>query len=291
MKTAWVFLMLAAANPASAAIVSSSSILFAPSPPPSAEEGVFENQTMLGGWVEVERILLPRDVAVDLETPGTYGVAGRPPFAPGTLAAGTPVSSYYLHGDSTGQTIASWAGHITFDTPILGIQLQSTTFEASDDVFNVGGVVFDAQPFERDFDTDLFNDLITWDPSDPYTVYFDHAADTGIDELRIITAATWLEVTGTCPGPVTIRWAGMTPGGTVTFLSSPNLGTTVIPVGVCTGYSVGLSAPISVRAALPAGPQGRGVLTPNVMSAPLCSHYLQTVDMGSCLASEPAPLP
>lgn len=277
--------------PAHAAIVSSTSVLLAPRPPPSAEEGVFENQTQLGGWVEVERITLPRDVAVDLSVPGTYGHAGDPPFAPGTLAAGTAVSSYYFHGDSTGQTIASWNGFVTFDTPILAIQLQAVTFVASDDIFNVGGVVFDPQPFERDFDTDLFNDFITWDPADPYTVRFDHAADTGIDEFRVITAATWLEITGTCPGPVDIRWAGASPGGTLAFLSSPTPGTTVIPVGPCAGGTVDLAMPVSLRAMLSAGPAGRGGITPTIASPAVCSHSLQVVDMSTCLAGPVVELP
>jgi hypothetical protein len=277
---------------AHAAFVDTDQVFVVGSPPPSVEEGLYENQTQLGAWVEVERLTLPVDVAVDIATPGTYGPAGSPINAPGTLPAGTQVISHYFHGDSTGQSIASWDGYATFDTPILGIQIQQTTMEQSDDLFNVGGVVFDTQSQERDFDTDLRNDFLIWDPADPYTIRFDHAADTGMDEFRVITAAYHVEIAGTCPGTLDIRWGGMTPGGDIAFITSPDpLGTFTVPVVACQGTVLDLGTPPALRALVSAGAQGYGDLSPSVQMGALCSHSVQVVDMSSCTVSNVVPLP
>ncbi|HMV67021.1 MAG TPA: hypothetical protein PKA64_09235 [Myxococcota bacterium] len=284
-------LTLLLASPALAAFVSTQSVFLVPRPPASVEEGRYENQALLGGWVEAERLRLPRDVAVDVAVPGTYGVPGGRATAPGVVPAGTYVTSHYLHGDSTGQSLASWDGFATFDAPIVGLMLDQVTMEASDALFNVGGVVFDTQPGERDFDTDLFNDRVTWDPNDPFTIVFDHAADTGMDELRVLTLAYWVDIGGACPGQLDIRWGGMTPGGVIAFVTSPNAGALVVPSGPCAGTQMGLGPPATLRGTAPVGPAGWGALHPMITSPAVCSHLAEAVDMASCVPSGAIPLP
>ena len=89
-----------------------------------------------------------------------------------------------------------------------------------------------------------------------------------------------LDISGSCPGVVSVVGSGFTPGGTVAVLKGSGMGSDVMPGGPCAGGATdlrGLSLVTTIRA------DGRGGISvsPSV-GGPLCGAYIQMVDVSSC---------
>lgn len=140
-------------------------------------------------WVFDERTLsLATAVNVDISTPGTYNDSTL--LSPGVLAAGTAVTTFYLHsfGDDASGDIFS--GSITFSTPILGVDGFDTSLVASNALGSptttylttAGGQGFDfAHP-------PVQIDQVTIS-ADRLTLTFTNETFGAADDLRIFTSA------------------------------------------------------------------------------------------------------
>jgi hypothetical protein len=254
--------------------------------PVSAELDVFES-TSASVWDEAVDLVLPADVPVDISQPGTYDLSRID--SPGVIPAGTMVSAHFVHADPP--TTGTYVGSITFDGPILGLQIRHDTQEPWDATFNVAGVVFETSGTLRDFNT-WVGDGVTIDPLDPSVLRLDHDVGSGIDSIRVLVGrGPVLSVTGTCPGTVDIT-ASRFLGPQAAFVSSAAPGATPVPGGPCAGGApIALDAPITLRALVPVPPASATIGLSPALGAPACGQYLQVWDLGTCEPSNVVQLP
>jgi hypothetical protein len=102
---------------------------------------------------------------------------------------------------------------------------------------------------------------------------------------RLVSLAT----AGKCPGPVTVRADGLTPGASVGIFRGSGIGTDVIPAGPCAGTATALDDLKPLRL-LSAGPDGK-VSIQAVAPGGACGAYLQVLDLASCRMSNVDRLP
>ncbi|MCC6909789.1 MAG: hypothetical protein IT430_17780 [Phycisphaerales bacterium] len=107
-----------------------------------------------------------------------------------------------------------------------------------------------------------------------------------------------LRITGTCPGPIQISWAGATPLRPMALLFCPTTGNCTVPSGPCTGTRLGLGPCGSVVNVFSGntGALGSGNLNANVGPA-ACLRYLQMIvveppgNCPSCTTTNVAQIP
>jgi hypothetical protein len=131
-------LATAASSVVRAAIVSVTGQLTKIAPPPSVELGMLESNTTIFAFDERQCVALLAPLKVNISAPGFYGAGST--FTPGTIAAGTRVSSHFVHADraSTGLTILE--GTLTTDAPILGLITANKSLTESDFLGALGTV-------------------------------------------------------------------------------------------------------------------------------------------------------
>ncbi len=93
-----------------------------------------------------------------------------------------------------------------------------------------------------------------------------------------------LDVTGTCPGVMTLTITGATPASDVFIVSGDRQGTTAIPSGPCAGTELGLADGLVVRATRTADGTGVVSLSPDV-PALACRAWVQVLDVATCTVS------
>jgi hypothetical protein len=99
-----------------------------------------------------------------------------------------------------------------------------------------------------------------------------------------------LELSGSCPGTVTLSVSGATPGGVVALFGSAAPGSTILPPGApCAGTALGLDGAALVATAR-ADPDGAGSVA-QAVPADRCGSFLQAVDAASCSAGNVARIP
>ena len=110
----------------------------------------------------------------------------------GTLAAGTQVTDYIFHYDFPGMGNGNQtSGTITFDAPILGLEIFTNALDNSDATFAVPGVTyFTGQDRGLEKFINSPNGMDNFSVSgDALTYNIDSWSTTdGIDEIRVITA-------------------------------------------------------------------------------------------------------
>lgn len=91
-----------------------------------------------------------------------------------------------------------------------------------------------------------------------------------------------LEVSGDCPGQLTLRWSGAEPRRPMAICFSPNLGSFRMPNGgPCAGTLLGLSGTrLRIVSILRSGSDGSGLVS-GESSKDVCGGYLQLVVHGS----------
>jgi hypothetical protein len=155
--------------------------------PPTVE---FSVGTGAESWVftEQENVVLTSSLAVDVAVPGTYGnYKNLPSSAAGSIAAGTPVDSFYLHSYNLSNLSGTdYSGSITFATPILGVEGLDNSLVASNFLGSPTTKYYSTsqgQGFE--FLTNI--DSFTWSGD---TITFSNETFNASDDLRIITAGS-----------------------------------------------------------------------------------------------------
>ncbi len=152
---------------------------------------------------EQQDFTLNGNLNVDINTPGTYTDTAA--LAPGSIAAGTTVNSYFIHLQSVNSQMISLTGSVTFDSDVLGIITSNANLGSSDFLGNPGTVYPSGLTSRRVEFAPL--DTVTLS-ADLRTVTFTLAASV-IDQIRVITtapvptpgAAALLGLAGICGNP------------------------------------------------------------------------------------------
>jgi len=109
-------------------------------PPPSARFNDLEHNSQVHMFKEREAFELPRDVTVDIGSPGKYGNRGLAMdfrATSTTIAAGTPVNCWFLHYDSIKRSPQITSGSVTFPEEIIGIICLDDTLDESDSILGI----------------------------------------------------------------------------------------------------------------------------------------------------------
>jgi hypothetical protein len=179
-----------AAEPASASVVSAGGQVIAGAPLPMVAHGAHENTQFMYLFTEQAGQTLGVDTPIDIK-PSTYphvysNTAGG--LAPGDIAAGTKVDSYMLFSDPVGQPGSpgvKYAATVTFNAPILGVEVTDLSLGATDSTLGHPGTTYSLvnnNGLEASYDK---VELVA-----PNTIYVQVENFSDIDMIRIITAAS-----------------------------------------------------------------------------------------------------
>ncbi len=124
----------------------------------------------------------------------------------------------------------------------------------------------------------------------------DHVRMSSISFLLAVDDLSWegmggnyqLEVTGECPGTLTVSWSGATPSRQQGLVLGDRIGSTTIPRGPCRGTVLGLQGRVQLIRTLPTG-SGSGSV--NGTANAFCGRQLQLVESGSCNTSNVVAIP
>ena len=123
----------------------------------------------------------------------------------------------------------------------------------------------------------------------------DSVTEAGIDAVDIFAidcgggSNYTLDVTGTCPGTVNVAWSNAAPNTQQGIVFGNNLGNTTIPTGPCQGTTLGIAGSVRLVQTIGTG-SGSGSVNGQA-NAGACGHYLQLVQGGSCITSNPDQIP
>jgi hypothetical protein len=176
------------------------------SPPASVAAGGLESDTTAYAFFE-NQLGLTSPLDVDISTPGKYNTVAS--LSPGTIDAGTLIDSYLVESDPATlppgpDNYRTYAGSITFDTPILGIIVETANLRSTDPLLGASGTIYPAS-------SDTFSglDLNTSGCSgstcgndglilsaDQRSIEFGFVTNFSEDQIRIITAAAVPEPAG-----------------------------------------------------------------------------------------------
>lgn len=151
--------------------------------PPSSAEGQTGSNSLL--FVE-NSLVLASPIAVNASGPGTY--ASFASLTGGTIAAGTDVTSYYLHSFGPSVSGNVFAGSITFSTPILGVEALENKLIATNSVLGAPSTAYFSTNQHQGFNIGAQIDSFTISP-DGLTLTYITETFGFADDLRIITAA------------------------------------------------------------------------------------------------------
>jgi hypothetical protein len=169
-------------------------------PPADVASGGLQSNTT--AYVFQESMLtLTSDLDVDVSTPGVYTTVSS--LTPGTIDAGTSIVSYMLESQPSSvpplpDDYRTYQGSLTFDEPILGLIVETTSLNNTDALLGAPGTTY-PPPSDIYSGLDLNtpgckgsscgDDAVTWTITGN-TIYFDFVTNYSEDEIRIITAAT-----------------------------------------------------------------------------------------------------
>lgn len=177
------------AAPAGASIDSvSGQVTFLATAPPSVEIGALQSDTTMYAFNEQQCVALPSSLPVDITAPGTYDSTAS--LTPGTLAAGTVVSSQFVNADKVGKQkpFTDLTATIHTDQPIVGIEVLSHELNLSD-FLGAPGTLYPTGDFGRglELDNPLQNDFVIEEP-DVHTVVIHSDVAVHTDQVRVITS-------------------------------------------------------------------------------------------------------
>jgi hypothetical protein len=176
-----LFVLASLASFGQAQIVSTTGATSVIAPPSSVNPNATESDTQTFVFFE-SNALLTSDLAVDGIAAGVYTSS-----VAGTVASGTDVSSYFLHGDKIGSTATgvSMSGSITFAQNILGVIATSPKLNASN-FLGAPGTSYGTNSL-RDYELGA-NEFFTIS-NDLKTLTYQYTVSDSADQLRIVTDA------------------------------------------------------------------------------------------------------
>jgi hypothetical protein len=128
-----VLAALGLAGTAGTTIVATSGDVLKIDPPPSVRLGDLESNKYIFVFDEQQCVKTAQDLPVDITVPGKYNDEGD--LTPGTIPAGTLVSSHFVHVDSKRNKPGDpvfYNGSITTDQDIIGIAILTDALNATD---------------------------------------------------------------------------------------------------------------------------------------------------------------
>ena len=194
----WAFVgiaLVAMAATASATIIGTSGQMTKIAPPPSVLFDALESDTTMFAFDEQQNVTLAQPLSVDITTPGTYDDSAD--LTPGTIPAGTAVSSHFVNADHVGTGVprVTLDGTVTTDKDILGIAILANALNHSDHL-GAPGTLYPTGEFGRGFNLDNQDDFVI-EQIDKRTVQIHSDVRIHSDQVRIIT-----EADGPPPPPV-----------------------------------------------------------------------------------------
>ena len=164
------------------AVSGASAVIAAPG---SVNYHALESDTQAFVFAEQSNVVLGALTNFNAVAPGTYDTLAS--LVGGSLAAGTRVSSYYLHTDKVGKTqdVAKFFGSITFDTDILGVAASDGGLLGTDLLGAIGTTypATDGRRFDLDY-ADWFKIS-----ADRRTLTYSSALAVSSDDLRIVVSS------------------------------------------------------------------------------------------------------
>lgn len=186
MRTASVLIGLIvtvlSAMPASADIVAVGGAAVVAEPPSSIALDQWQSDTEVRGFFE-RQTTLSSNLTLDHVNVGF--VEDLSELVSGVVPSGTTVQSYLFHADPL--TTGLLSGYVIFDTPVLGVEVQSFSLMGTDGRLGRPGVTYGTNSSRR---LELSStSLDTFEISaDRLRVDFTMQVDDADDEIRIVTA-------------------------------------------------------------------------------------------------------
>jgi hypothetical protein len=139
-------------------------------------------------FAEKQDFALPSNLAVDINTPGTFNSMAS--LTPGTIPTGTLVDSYYLHSGISGTATAPsfFDGSVTFDTPILGVEGLDLSLSGTNSILGLATTTYPTGSVSQGFEFGNPRDSIIIS-ANRRTLTFSNETTGAADDLRIVTAA------------------------------------------------------------------------------------------------------
>jgi uncharacterized repeat protein (TIGR01451 family) len=189
--SALVLLAAGAASIAGGAITSVSGQVELIAAPPSVELGALTSDTTMRAFDEQQCVRLDADLAVDINEPGKYNQFSDLPDPQPVIAAGTYVSSHFVHADSvtgTRDDPIDLEGAIVTSDEILGIAALNETLNATD-VLGAPGTTYPKELRGINFGVRQHDFVV--EQIDVHTVVVHAENHEHADQVRVITK---------CPG-------------------------------------------------------------------------------------------
>ena len=170
------------AEPSGASVIAVGGAVVFVSPPPLISPTSIPSDGSIVAFTERTAYTLPTSLPVDI-TPSTFPTTytGLGPLTPNTLAAGTPVDSYFM-------VAPVWRflydATVTFSTPILGLIIETSTLRATNSIVGAPGTTYEDFP-SQGLKGDDYVELVG-----PSTIHMDLRSSEFVDEVRVITAAS-----------------------------------------------------------------------------------------------------
>lgn len=174
-------------------VVIDGQVRFESDAPVSLRKGDYEHAAAVRLLLEKHDVILRSALPVDFVGPGAITseqlseaqADGRP-----ALPAGSPVTSYLIHGDSVGDDTLEARGSVTFPGRIVGVIAVHDGLVASDKLLGLDGVRYynadDTYP--RGIADPLDDDTIRIS-DDRRTLEFEYLFGSAIDQVRVLVAA------------------------------------------------------------------------------------------------------
>ncbi len=169
-------------------------------PPASVELNRLTNNLAMFFFTESTNLALPTSLAVEITVPGRYDSFASLTNSRGTIPKSTPVSSHFVHLDTSYVLDADpdtmLTNRLTFDSPILGIILTPSLLNASDLILGSPETVYPTSDdnywrgleMDDNADADADADWITLG-QDRKTITISSRVREWADQVRIITSA------------------------------------------------------------------------------------------------------
>jgi choice-of-anchor A domain-containing protein len=153
--------------------------------------GDLQSNTTMFAFDEQQNVTLPVGVDVDITAPGTYDETSD--LTPGTIPAGTLVSSQFVHADKIGTQppFVTLEGTVTTDSDILGVAILQHSLDNSD-FLGAPGTLYPTGDFGRALNLDKQDDYVI-EQVNRRTLLIHSSVKMHADQVRIITAG------GPCP--------------------------------------------------------------------------------------------
>ena len=153
--------------------------------PASVAVGAIENNTTIGAFDERQRRVLTQPLNLDITAVGNYD-SGKPALTPGTVPAGTTINSHFLHADIIGAGPITLSGTITFDQPILGIEITDGALDVTDNPLGAPGTTYATGTADRGLDFSLGDKIALMPGRRDIQISVDVLNIA--DQIRIVTA-------------------------------------------------------------------------------------------------------